>query len=48
MKDNYVRITPENKLADIHYLINQADIHSKELKAEDIALLKEYIKISKR
>jgi hypothetical protein len=44
MKDNYVQINPENKLADIHYLINEADINSKELKAEDIALLKEYIK----
>ena len=44
MKDNYVRINPENKLADIHYEINKADINSKELKAEDIALLKEYIK----
>jgi tetratricopeptide (TPR) repeat protein len=43
-KDNYVRINPESKLADIHYQINQADINSKELKAEDIALLKEYIK----
>jgi tetratricopeptide (TPR) repeat protein len=44
MKDNYVRITPEVKLADINYLINKADITSTELKAEDIALLKEYIK----
>jgi hypothetical protein len=44
MKDNYVRIIPENKLADIHYQINQADISSKELKAEDIALLREFIK----
>jgi len=44
MKDNYIQINPENKLADIHYDINQADINSKELKAEDIALLKEYIK----
>lgn len=44
MKDNYVRTNPENKEADIHYAINQADINSKELKAEDIALLKEYIK----
>ncbi len=44
MKDKYVRINPENKLADIHYQINQAEISSKELKAEDIALLKEYIK----
>ena len=44
MKDKYVRINPENKMADIHYPINQAEIPSKELKAEDIALLKEYIK----
>ncbi len=44
MKDNYVRIIPEAQLADIHYPINQAEINSKELKAEDIALLKEYIK----
>ena len=44
MKDNYIRINPENKVADIHYAINNADISSKELKAEDIALLKAYIK----
>ena len=44
MKDNYIQINPESKLADIHYQINQADINNKELKAEDIALLKEYIK----
>jgi tetratricopeptide (TPR) repeat protein len=44
MKDNYVRIVPEAQLADINYTINQAEINSKELKAEDIALLKEYIK----
>ena len=44
MKDNYVRVIPENKVADIHYDINRADINSKELKAEDIALLKAYIK----
>jgi len=31
-------------MADINYAINQAEITSKELKAEDIALLKEYIK----
>ena len=44
MKDKYVRVNPENKLADIHYQINQAEITSKELKTEDIALLKAYIK----
>jgi len=44
MKDNYIRVTPETKAADINYLINRYDIRSTELKAEDIALLKEYIK----
>jgi len=44
MKDNYVRITPESKLADILYMINKSDLQSKELKAEDILLLQEYIK----
>jgi tetratricopeptide (TPR) repeat protein len=44
LKDNYVRVNPETQMADIHYLINQADIRSTELKADDIALLKEYIK----
>ena len=43
MKDNYIRINAENKLADINYDINKAEITSKELKAEDIALLKAYI-----
>ena len=47
MKDNYVRVTPETQVADINYLINRSDIRSTELKAEDIALLKEYIKDSK-
>jgi tetratricopeptide (TPR) repeat protein len=44
MKDNYVRIIPEVQAADINYLINKSDIRSSELKAEDIALLKAYIK----
>jgi hypothetical protein len=44
LKDNYIRVTPETQAADINYLINMADIRSTELKAEDIALLKEYIK----
>jgi tetratricopeptide (TPR) repeat protein len=44
MKDKYVRITPETTSADINYLINSADVRNTELKAEDIALLKEYIK----
>lgn len=44
MKDKYVRVNPETILADINYQINKADISSAELKAEDITLLKEYIK----
>jgi tetratricopeptide (TPR) repeat protein len=44
MKDNFARIIPETQIADINYVINNADILSKELKAEDITLLKEYIK----
>ncbi|MDO9579368.1 MAG: hypothetical protein Q7J06_02210 [Bacteroidales bacterium] len=44
MKDNYVRVTPEAQEADINYVINRANIRSSELKSEDIALLKEYIK----
>jgi hypothetical protein len=45
MANRYVRITPENKMADLHYLINEADIQGKELKTEDIVLLKDYIKM---
>lgn len=44
MKDNFARIVPETQVADINYQINRSDILSKELKAEDIALLREYIK----
>jgi len=43
VKDNYVRIIPESKIADIHYLINKADIRSTELKGEDLQLLRAYI-----
>ncbi len=43
-KDNFQRIIPESQVADIHYLINRADIRSAELKGEDINQLKNYIK----
>ncbi len=43
MKDNYIRITPESKIAAIQYLINQSDIRNSELKKDDIKLLTEYI-----
>ncbi len=44
MKDTFQRIIPENKIADIHYVINRADFRSSELKAADINALREYIK----
>jgi Flp pilus assembly protein TadD len=44
LKDNFVRITPESQLADINYVINKYDVRPSELKAEDIVLLKDYIK----
>jgi tetratricopeptide (TPR) repeat protein len=44
MKDKFVRVVPESKAADIHYVINQYNIRSSELKAEDITALQEYIK----
>jgi len=44
MKDNFVRIVPENKIADINYVINKSDIRPTELKAEDVIALKDYIK----
>jgi tetratricopeptide (TPR) repeat protein len=44
MPDKFVRITPENQIAAINYLINQYDLRNTELKREDIVLLKDYIK----
>jgi len=44
MKDKFVRVVPETQAADIHYVINQYDIRSSELKQEDIKALQEYIK----
>jgi tetratricopeptide (TPR) repeat protein len=43
MKDNYVKIIPESKMAAINYVINQADIRNSELKKDDVKVLKEYI-----
>ncbi|MCX6332736.1 MAG: hypothetical protein NT092_00340 [Bacteroidia bacterium] len=43
-KDSFVRIVPENKMADINYIINKSDIRPTELKAEDVIALKDYIK----
>jgi tetratricopeptide (TPR) repeat protein len=43
LKDMYQRIVPEQKMADILYIINRSDIRPSELKAEDIQALKDYI-----
>jgi len=43
LKDNYQRIVPEQKMADILYNINRSDIRNTEMKAEDIQALKDYI-----
>ena len=44
MKDNFKRIIPKSKMADIHYLINVANVRGSELRSEDITELKEFIK----
>ncbi|MBN2521047.1 MAG: hypothetical protein JXB17_11110 [Bacteroidales bacterium] len=44
MSDNFKRIIPVTKEADIHYVINKADIRNSELKQEDIKLIEEFIK----
>ncbi len=43
LKDNYQRIVPEQKMADILYAINRSDIRSSELKAADLQALKDYV-----
>jgi len=43
IRDAYQRILTDQKIADILYVINQAEIRSTELKAEDIVALKDYI-----
>jgi tetratricopeptide (TPR) repeat protein len=43
LKDTYQRIVPEQKIADILYSINRADIKTSELKAADITALKDYV-----
>jgi Flp pilus assembly protein TadD len=41
MSDNFKRIIPESYTADIHYVINQADVRRSELKADDIKALEQ-------
>jgi hypothetical protein len=44
MKDNFKRVIPKAQMADIHYLINVANVRGSELRSEDIDALKEFIK----
>ncbi len=39
LKDNFKRIIPESYTADIHYVINKADVRRAELKSEDVLAL---------
>jgi tetratricopeptide (TPR) repeat protein len=39
MADNFKRIIPESYTADIHYVINKADVRKNELKSEDVTAL---------
>ncbi|MBN1158343.1 MAG: tetratricopeptide repeat protein [Bacteroidales bacterium] len=41
MPDNFQRIIPEAYTADIHYVINQSNVRSSELRADDIVKLEE-------
>lgn len=47
MADKYVRVIPESYSADIHYVINQADVRKAELKSEDVKAFEEKIAAAK-
>ncbi len=42
--DNFQRVIPEEKLADIYFMIQQANIRGTELRKDEIAALKDFIK----
>ncbi len=44
--DKYVRVTTESKGAAIHFVINKANLRSKELNKEEMKALKEFVKES--
>jgi Flp pilus assembly protein TadD len=44
LKDQFVRVTPENQSADINYIINKYDIRPAELKEADVTAMMNYIK----
>jgi Flp pilus assembly protein TadD len=41
MNDNFKRVIPESYTADIHYVINKADVRKTELKSEDVVSLEQ-------
>ncbi|MBI4649251.1 MAG: tetratricopeptide repeat protein [Bacteroidia bacterium] len=47
-KDNFVRNRSESKAADIHFVINQADIRNSEVTADDMKTFNEYIENLKK
>jgi Flp pilus assembly protein TadD len=40
--DAFQRIVPDEMMADIHYLINRANLRNEEIEAEDVKMLQEY------
>ena len=42
--DAFQRIVPDEMMADIHYLINRANLQRDEIEAEDVKMLQEYTK----
>lgn len=46
--DQFKRVVPTAKEADIHYTINQAQVKTSELRQEDIAALKKFIETAKK
>ncbi|NOY36259.1 MAG: OmpA family protein [Chlorobi bacterium] len=44
MKDNFKRIIPEDKMADINFIINRYNLRKSELKAEDVQALLDFVK----
>jgi Flp pilus assembly protein TadD len=42
--DPFQRIVPDEMIADIHYLINNADVRKEEMEAKDVVGLEEYTK----
>lgn len=47
MADKYVRVIPESYSADIHYVINQADVRKSELKSDDVKAFEQQVAAAK-